>query len=243
MSSKIAGVILYPGDPHCEPHRFVKEMGAAAIAAGAIIRTGVEVLGFERSNSSVTGVRTSAGDLHPGEIVLAAGVWSVGLAKQLGMRLPIEAAKGYHVDIKKSDTDPRVPLVLAEARVSCTPLSALRFSGTLELSGMDSSLNQVRLGAIKTAARRNLGDFPDSQVTEVWSGLRPNTPDDLPIIGRAPGYDNLVLATGHGMRGLHMGPVTGRLVAELITGDPLSHDLTPLSLDRFRQGRRSGQAS
>jgi len=247
MSSKIAGVILYPGDPHCEPHRFVKEMGAAAIAAGAIIRTGVEVLGFERSNSSVTGVRTSAGDLHPGEIVLAAGVWSVGLAKQLGMHLPIEGAKGYHVDIKKSVSDPRVPMILNEARVSCTPLQdVLRFSGTLELSGLDTTLNEVRVGAIKAAARKNLGDFPESQITDIWAGLRPCSSDGLPIIGRSEGLANLVFATGHGMSGLHLGPVTGRLVAELITGQPLSHDLTPLSPDRFRLftlGRRNGLAS
>ncbi len=246
LSPRIAGAILYPGDPHCEPLRFVQEVGAAAIEAGAVVRTGVEVLRFERRNSSIVGVSTNTGDLHPGEVVLAAGVWSVGLARRLGMRLPIEGAKGYHVDIEKSAMHPRVPLIVNEARVSCTPLkNVLRFSGTLELSGLDLSLNQIRVGAIKAAARRNLGDFSDSQVTDVWSGLRPCSPDGLPIIGRPEGFDNLVLATGHGMSGLHLGPVTGRLVTELITGQPLSHDLTPLSPDRFRflrRARRDGQA-
>jgi D-amino-acid dehydrogenase len=246
LSPRIAGAILYPGDPHCEPLRFVQEVGAAAIAAGAVVRTGVEVLRFERRNSSIVGVSTNIGDLHPGEVVLAAGVWSAGLAKRLGVRLPIEGAKGYHVDIEKSAMDPRVPLIVNEARVSCTPLkNVLRFSGTLELSGLDLSLDQIRVGAIKAAARRNLVDFSDSQVTDVWSGLRPCSPDGLPIIGRPEGFDNLVLATGHGMSGLHLGPVTGHLVTELITGQPLSHDLTPLRPDRFRfltRVRRVGQA-
>jgi D-amino-acid dehydrogenase len=138
-------------------------------------------------------------------------------------------------------------MILNEARVSCTPLQdVLRFSGTLELSGLDTTLNEVRVGAIKAAARKNLGDFPESQITDIWAGLRPCSSDGLPIIGRSEGLANLVFATGHGMSGLHLGPVTGRLVAELITGQPLSHDLTPLSPDRFRLftlGRRNGLAS
>ena len=115
-----------------------------------------------------------------------------------------------------------------------TPMgSNLRFAGTLELAGLDLSINRRRVRAIQDAAEAYLPSLPSLEVTETWRGLRPLTPDDLPVIGRPSRGRGLVLATGHGMKGMSQGPITGELVAQLITGEPTAFDLTPFSPDRF----------
>jgi D-amino-acid dehydrogenase len=122
--------------------------------------------------------------------------------------------------------------------VIATPLSdRLRLSGTFELAGLDLSINVRRVEAIRRAARRLLLGQGSRRVLEVWSGLRPCTPDGLPVIGVPAGLDGLVVATGHAMKGLALAPVTGRLVAELVAGEPPSHDLAPFRPDRFRPYR------
>ena len=119
--------------------------------------------------------------------------------------------------------------------MAVTPLDGrLRLAGTLELAGLDLSISQVRIEAIRRAAARLLGDQAGRRVLEVWSGLRPCTPDGLPVIGSPAGVPGLVLATGHAMKGLSLAPVTARLVADFVTVAPPSSDLAPFSPDRFR---------
>ena len=121
-----------------------------------------------------------------------------------------------------------------------TPLPGrLRLSGTLELAGLDTSISRTRVDAIRVAAARVLAIDDERPELEVWAGLRPCTPDGLPVIGRPTGVEPLVLATGHARKGLSLAPITGRLVAELYAGEPTSVDLAPLSPDRFRPLLRS----
>ncbi len=120
-------------------------------------------------------------------------------------------------------------------RTIATPLDGrLRLAGTLELAGLDLSISRVRVEAIRRAAARVLSNQAGRRVLDVWSGLRPCTPDGLPVIGRPARVPGLVLATGHAMKGLSLAPITARLVAELVTGERPSHDLAPFSPDRFR---------
>jgi D-amino-acid dehydrogenase len=229
-----AGAVLYPDDAHCDPYRFVQAVGDAAARAGADVRTRVEVLGIRRRDGGVE-LRTTAGDLRAGAVVLAAGAWTPVLARPLGLYVPVEGGKGYHVDLEPADGDPRVPVWSHETRVIATPLRGrLRLAGTLELAGLDERINNVRVEAIHKAARRLVSGLEGRRVLEVWRGLRPCTPDGLPIVGRPPSHENVVLATGHAMLGLTLAPVTGRLVAELLTGAEPSHDLRPLRPERFQ---------
>lgn len=231
LGTGIAGAVYHRDEAQCEPRGYVDAVGRAATESGAEIRTGVEVRRLRRKNGALV-VETGDGELRPGTLVLAAGVWTRRLARDLGIFLPLEGGKGYHVDLEPATGDPRVPLALQEARTIATPLAGrLRLSGTLELAGLDLAISERRVAAIRRAASHVLGDQSARRVVDTWAGLRPCTPDGLPVIGRV---DGVVLATGHAMKGLALAPVTARLVAELVAGEPASHDLAPLSPARFR---------
>jgi len=233
---ELAGGIYHPDEAHMDPLRYVRAVGDAAREAGAELRTRTEALAVRRRDGTVS-VETAGGELRPATIVLAAGAWTARLARALGVFVPLEGGKGYHVDLEPAPCDPRVPVLLQEARTrtTATPLDGrLRLAGTLELAGLDLSIRPVRVEAIRRAAARVLGNQAGRRVLDVWSGLRPCTPDGLPVIGSPAGVPGLVLATGHAMKGLSLAPVTARLVAELVAGAPPSRDLSPFSPDRFR---------
>ena len=235
LAERVAGAVLYLDEAHCDGRRFVEAVGEAALAAGAEIRTRVEALGLRRRGRRIASLETTEGELDAGHVVLAAGAWTRRLARDAGLFAPVEGGKGYHVELDPDGGTPRIPVFLQESRVIATPLPGrLRLAGTLELSGLDLGVSKARLDAILKAGRRCLPGLEGRPVRRVWRGLRPCTPDGLPIVGRPDGLDNLVLATGHAMMGLTLGPVTGRLVAELVAGEKPSHDLALLSPDRFR---------
>ncbi len=228
------GAVFFPDDAHLDPGEFVKGLARMAEGMGVEIRPSTEVLGWETSGHRVTGVRTTRGTLHPGQIVLATGAWSASLARDLGITLPIQAAKGYSVTFKRPANCLDVPMLLGETKVAVTPLAdALRLGGTLELAGMDLSVNQRRVDAILQAAQRFLPGLSPSEITEIWRGLRPCTPDGLPMLGRCEGYDNLVVAAGHGTLGIALGPVTGKLVSQVLLDETPMMDLRLLRVDRF----------
>lgn len=236
LAGPFAGAILYRDDAHCDPERFVLAVGEAAAEAGVEIRRRVEVIGLRRTGDRVTRVETTAGSLRPGALVLAAGAWTAELARQLGVFLPLEGGKGYHVDFEFGDGDPEMPVFLQEARVIATPLPGrLRLSGTLELAGLDLAVNSVQLTAIVRAGKRLLS-LGDRRVVHVWRGLRPCAPDGLPLLGRPRDLDNVIVATGHAMMGITLAPVTGQLVAGLAAGETPA-EIGPLRPDRFRSLR------
>jgi D-amino-acid dehydrogenase len=229
LAGGVAGAIFFPDEAHVDPLRYVEAIGEAAAAAGADLQTGVEV----RSLTTST-VETSCGSLRPKTVVLATGVWTAPLARSVGLNLPVTGGRGYHVDLAPLPGDPRVPILIQEARSAVTPLPGrLRVAGMLDIVGRDLRLNAARVDAVRRAAARVLG-HDGHELIDVWAGLRPCAPDGLPVIGRPAALSSLVLATGHAMKGLSLAPVTGRLVAELVGGETPSHDLAPFSPDRFR---------
>jgi len=237
----VAGAVYYPTEAHCDGRRFVVEVGRAASAAGARIRTGVSVTRIRCRAGRIEAVETTEGTLHPGMVVIAAGVWSRGFARQVGVPMPLEGGKGYHIDFTPGDRDPRIPLYLQETRVIVTPLEgALRLAGTLELSGLDLSIDELRVAALRRAAETRVRGLEGRPVAEIWSGLRPCAADGMPIIGRSSRRENLVIATGHGMMGLALSPITAQMVGQLVTGERPVHDIAALSPDRFRIARRWG---
>ena len=234
LSNHLAGGILLPDDAHLTPGLFVKSLAASLESRGAMIRCRTEVLEIEATSTGPSTVRTTRGDFVADEIVVAAGAWSPQLLRQLGLRVPVEGAKGYSVSIARPENYPELPIMLTEAKVGVTPMGeTLRFAGTLELAGLDLRVNAARVRAIEKAVTRFLPGIEFSNRLETWRGLRPLTPDDLPIIGRPSATGGLVVATGHGMTGISQGPITGELTAQLLMGETPEFDLAPFSPDRF----------
>jgi D-amino-acid dehydrogenase len=156
------------------------------------------------------------------------------VARALKLRIPIQAAKGYSLTLESPDPSPRLPLLFGEARVVVNPLGeALRLAGTLEMAGMDFSINARRVEAIRRSCAAYLPGIAEANLIEIWRGLRPCTPDGLPIISRCKEFDNLIVAAGHAMLGMSLGPVTGKLVSQLACEEKTDFDLAPLNLNRF----------
>jgi D-amino-acid dehydrogenase len=221
LTGAMRAAVLFPDEAQCDPIRLVADVAGAAQRAGAEFRFGVEVRDIGQDGG---GVRV--GDLRAGHAVIAAGVWSGALAASLGAGLPLVAGKGYAVDYEPGRL--RMPLYFYDARTVANPMAArLRLTGGLVLGRGEGGGDPRRVAAIRRVAESALGVATPSRT---WSGLRPCTPDGLPIIGRHPRADRVVLATGHGMLGVTLGPLTGRLVAGLVAG---SDDHPPLSPARF----------
>jgi D-amino-acid dehydrogenase len=142
--------------------------------------------------------------------------------------------KGYAVIAKGIDPAPRLPIKVVDRRIAITPRAdSVRLAGTLELVDGDESVTARRVEAIVQGSKTVLHIPEPPKIVEVWRGLRPCSPDGLPLIGFAPRYDNLVIATGHQMCGLHTAPGTGRLVGDLLTGASPTFDPAPFRVERF----------
>jgi D-amino-acid dehydrogenase len=236
VRTSCCGAIFFPQDAQLIPDRLVHQLADHIENNGVQLHTATEVLGFETTGREVTTVKTTRGDFAADEIVLAGGAWSTELARDLGIKLPMEPAKGYSVTFKRPPECPSLPFMMAETKVVLTPMDdMLRLAGTLELAGFDMSINNRRLQAILKSIPAYFPDFnpEDLELIEIWRGLRPCSPDGLPYIGRSRRYDNLVIATGHGMKGISLAPITGKLVAQLAAHEPTQIDLTALNVERF----------
>jgi D-amino-acid dehydrogenase len=238
LADGVVGGVHYPEGATVDPYRFVVELAERAARAGASIRTGAEVRAVRVRGSRVEGVELVGGAIVAADVVvLAAGAHTVRLADPLGIRLPLQPAKGYHRDHDPRDgATPRLrtACILGEASVFCADLGGfVRFAGTLEFSGLNERMRRTRLEQLTVAAKRFLTGMGDSNPTSEWCGLRPCLPDGLPAIGPAAGNTGLFLATGHAMMGLTLGPVTGKLVAEYVLDGAPSADLRALSASRF----------
>jgi D-amino-acid dehydrogenase len=232
---KTVGAYYFPEDAHCEPYKAVSALAAEARAAGVTFIEGAEVFRISTpSGNTSRRLTTTHGEYTAERILLAAGSWSEDLGKMLDLRVPILGAKGYSMLLPRATPHPKSSIYLIERKVAVNPhADALRISGTLELVKNDFSINQRRVDVILRGAKAmlNLGDAP--VVTDLWRGLRPCTPDGMPLIGRARGRGDVWLATGHQMTGLKTGPGTGVLLAQLMTGEKPQFDPDPFRADRY----------
>lgn len=234
LKEGVVGGVYFPADTHLRPADFVRGLAALIEKSGVCLQTQTEVLGFETGNGQITTVRTTRGDFHPQQIILATGAWSPAVARELKLKVPIQAAKGYSLTLQRPVVCPTTPLLLGEAKVAVTPMGdELRLAGTLEMAGFDLSVNRRRVEAIKRAAREYLHGLDTIEPLETWRGLRPCTPDGLPLLGRSSAFSNLILAAGHAMLGMSLGPITGQLIAQIVCGEKPEIDLQPLRPERF----------
>ena len=234
LSEKVVGGLFVKDERHVRPESFARGLAADLRARGVRILEGTEVYGFRRGERGSWRVLTSEGDLDADRVLLAAGVWSRELLAEMEVRIPLEAGKGYSVTSAGKGTQPERPLKLAEAQVVLTPYDGgVRVSGMFELSGINLSLKQRKIESIIRAASPYLRDWSPEKPRLEWAGLRPATPDSLPLIGKVPGLSNIYLATGHGMLGVTHAPATARAIAPLLLEERPVPELESFRVDRF----------
>ncbi len=215
----VIGGVHFTSDASLDPARFLRGLADCARRLGADLREHTPVTGYQIEGDRIMRVLTTAEDLEPAQVVLAAGAWSPQAARGLGLSLPVQPARGYSLTARGPSVMPRQALLLGERRVAVTPLGErLRVTGRLELSALDTTPSPRHIAGIERAVREYITLDEPLTVLETWAGLRPTTPDGVPIIGFSPRHANLIIATGHAMLGLSLGPGTGQLVAELANG-------------------------
>lgn len=230
------GGLYFPGDMHLVPAALVMNLSDYLGRHGVRLLPNCSVTGFEKAGERVVRVHTQNGTMKADEFVLAGGAWSPLLLRPLGIKMHLQAGKGYSITINNPVVKPRIPYILTESRVAVTPFAdSLRFAGTMEFAGIDVSINRRRVEAILDVVPLYFGNIerPDSSRGEIWGGLRPVTPDGMPYIGRCARVPNLVVATGHAMLGVSLATVTGKIVAEIIGGQPQSRDLKLVDPNRY----------
>jgi glycine/D-amino acid oxidase-like deaminating enzyme len=240
LSSGVRAAYLVEGEGVVDPEAFAHGLGQALTAAGVKVHENAEALGFSTARGQVTAVRTNLGEIPCEAVVIAAGMRSSRLLGALGYRLPLQAGKGYSFSVDLAPA-PRHTLYFGERRAVASPIGGTtRIGGTMELSGNNNRLDWRRVVAVALASRQYLGrwfDDPDDLVgliRDPWVGGRPFLPDGLPVIDRVPGHDNAYVATGHGMLGVTLGPVTGHRLGEYVRTGRRPEALAPFRFDRLR---------
>ena len=232
----IAGAIYFADDCHMTPQKFVGSLVRHLEEQGVTFAWSTEVTGWRAKDGRIEAALTNRGEFEADETVLAGGSWSEQIVRDLKLTLPLQAGKGYSLTHPSPPRLPTLCSILSEARVAVTPMGdTLRFGGTMELSGLDLSINPSRVKGILKSIPRYLPDFSpdDFRDVPIWCGLRPCSADGLPYVGRFGRYSNLSAATGHAMMGLSLGPITGKLLAEILSGESPSIGIEALSPDRF----------
>jgi len=236
LSSSVGAGFVFDGHWHLRPDSFTDGLAKVLRARGAEILEHTSVTSFDTEGTRVRAAHTSGGDVEGDAFVAASGVWTPHLAAKLGVKVPVQAGKGYSFSVSPQ-VMPAHSIDLTQAHLACTPFrDELRIAGTMEFDGLDTRINQRRLAHVVGAARHALLPWAHSEIRDVWTGLRPVTADGLPIIDRC--CANAFVATGHAMLGVHLAAPTGATLADFILGRSRPAVLEPFQLGRRTLGRR-----
>ena len=232
----VRGGVYFPGDAHVTPQLLVAQLISYLKEKGVEFKTNTQVTDFVVQGNSIKAVKVDEGEISFDEVIIATGSWSGLLSAKLNLSIPMQAGKGYSFTLQDVTKNVCIPSIFLEARVAITPMgNALRFGGTMEISGVDHTINMNRVKGIVDSIPKY---YPEMNVAmpemkNVWHGLRPCSPDGLPYIGRSKRLKNLVFATGHSMMGLSLGPGTGKLVSEIINLEKTSIEIGAFDPERF----------
>ena len=247
LTGEVHGASFFAGDLQCDPRAIAQALAEAV----ARVHTGVTVEAIEVAAGRVTGLRTSAGPLPCGAVVVAAGPWSSDLVQAAGVALPLEPRKGQLLRLRAPSADGRfirhkvveaaylASVASGDAGLQVTTVVETTWDGDVlvgssrERRGFDLAVDEAVSEAMLDRAARLFPGLPQLPVAAAWAGLRPWLPDQLPAIGASSAVEGLWLATGHEGAGVALGPVTGRLIAQLYAGEAADVDPAPFSPNRF----------
>ena len=233
LSKDFKAAVLIKGQARViSPGRGGAVLAGKALAQGAeIIRS--EVTGLVRKEDGMWELCTPQEHLHARHVVLAAGVWSAGLLKPLGLKVPLVAERGYHVEFPTPSASLNNSVMDVDAKVvASSMLGGLRVAGTAEFASIDAPADARKQDLLTGQAKSMIPDLNTSKA-RFWMGRRPSFPDSLPAIGTINGQDGLYAAFGHSHYGLMMAPNTGELLADIVSGRGSNIDLAPFSVSRF----------
>jgi len=228
------GGVYFKNDHHTTPSVFMQQLKAHLKSKGVRMFTNETVVDFKMKQGNIDSVVTDKQTLHSDEFVMASGSWSADLCKKLGLKLLLQAGKGYSMNTQLS-TGISIPTILAEAKIAVTPMDGFtRFAGTMEIAGINQTINRKRVEVIAKAATHYYPSVQLSaqEIEAATCGLRPLSPDGLPYLGKPQSCENITIATGHAMLGWTLGPGTGKLVSEVILNKKTSLELSPYHPNR-----------
>jgi D-amino-acid dehydrogenase len=216
-----AGAVWYEGDAHMHPAKYMEWLKNFLKGEGVLIHYQSRIINLKTQNGKIVQAQTNTADFTADEFVLAAGLFSKKIAETTGISLPLISGKGYSIDFPDTLSDLKTPVILSEARVALTPFAnSLRLGSGMELSGKTGHINKRRVQAMLDRTHDALPGFSKVRADnlKIWEGLRPVTPDGLPLIGRTKQVKNLLIAAGHAMMGFSLAPITGKIICDFVEG-------------------------
>ena len=238
LDINIIGATYYPKDAHIHPGSLIDKLKALLENRGVWFSYNTNVVDIKSTNGKIDAIITADGQIYKGDTFInCAGAWSSSLMSMVNKKLLLQAGKGYSITLENPAVKPNYCGILSEKKVTITPMyNSLRFAGTMEIVGTDTSINPKKINGLKRSVLEYLPQFEaaDLEGHNVWTGLRPCSPDGLPYVGAVDGYSNFYTSTGHAMIGMSLAPSCGKLLADLITynkSDLYSNLISPNRFD------------
>ncbi|GGC07263.1 NAD(P)/FAD-dependent oxidoreductase [Dyadobacter sediminis] len=232
----IMGAVHYQCDAHLYPSALFSQLFNYIRSNGAEVVTNAEVQNYEIRNGEIKKVNTSKGSYEGDIVIMTGGTWLPQLSRLAGLSIPVMPGKGYSFMEPNAEHPIKTPALLIEARVAVTPMNGqVRFGGTMELAAVNDQINMNRVEGIVNSIPKY---YPELNVKvpskeNIWYGFRPCSPDGLPYVGYSSKLKNLIVAGGHGMMGISLGPATGKIVSELADKNPLSLNIELYNPERY----------
>ena len=214
----ILGAVHYRCDAHLYPPKLMDQLKRHIISHGGHIHFGCRVTGMEIQRGEIKKLFTTEREYTADVFVIAGGAWLPELTKMAGINIPLIPGKGYSITEKNPAIKLNIPAILCEARVAITPMNGyMRYGGTMEIAPINNTVNINRVKGILSSIPKY---FPGMQIDlpltkNIWWGFRPCSPDGMPYIGFSKQIKNMMIAGGHAMMGLSLGPATGKVVSEM----------------------------
>ncbi|RYZ19084.1 MAG: FAD-binding oxidoreductase, partial [Sphingobacteriales bacterium] len=232
----ILGAVHYRCDAHLYPNKLIPQLVGYLKNAGVVFKTGSGVEKLVTSGTKITKVVTGDAEYDADQVILAGGSWLPRLTKMAGVKLSLMPGKGYSFTIDNPAKKLNIPAILCEARVAITPMdNRMRYGGTMEIAPINDNINMKRVeGIVRSVPSyfKNI-DLPMPEKKDIWYGFRPCTPDGLPYLGASGKISNMIIAGGHAMSGLSLGPASGKIVADIAMNRKPDMDIHAFRPDRF----------
>ncbi len=232
---------LYVSDTvSIRPRLMTRAYAEAARKYGANFYEHTEVTGFQQQSGKVVGVQTAQGQTIPcGCVVIATGAWSQNAGSWLGLNIPVFPARGQILSLRQPATPLKHTIIGNGIYIVPKVDNTIYVGATIERAGFDKSNTAGGIASLLSNAIQLVPEIHFVTIVDIWSGLRPWSQDSYPILGKAPGWENVIIATGHGPGGFELSAITGKTIAELITSGQAPALIQPFGLERFEE---KGQA-